>query len=104
MSAIQQQPVSVAIEADREVFHLYSGGIIDSNCGSTLDHGVLAVGYKAGDGGYYKVKNSWGTTWGEDGYVRIGNGKKGFFHNVGVCGILKQPSYPTGAQSTVVEA
>merc|ERR1712061_231528 len=56
-SAIMQQPVSVAIQADQSAFQLYTGGTISSGCGTSLDHGVLAVGYTDS---YYKVKNSWG--------------------------------------------
>merc|ERR1712072_915722 len=85
-------PVSVAIEADQSSFQMYSGGVLTGNCGKNLDHGVLAVGYGT-DGGtdYWKVKNSWGASWGEKGYVRIerGNSQKG-----GLCGILMAPSYP----------
>merc|ERR1711862_988120 len=67
-SAIQNGPVSVAIEADQMAFQLYSGGILSSGCGTNLDHGVLAVGY---DSNSFKVKNSWGTSWGSNGYVQI---------------------------------
>merc|ERR1711959_346562 len=84
-AALQQQPVSVAIEADQPVFHQYTGGIIpSSSCGTQLDHGVLAVGYgvDSSKGEYYIVKNSWTTQWGEQGYVRIGV-KDG----AGICGI-----------------
>merc|ERR1711862_439327 len=59
MSAIEQNPVSVAIEADQNAFQGYSGGIISSGCGTNLDHGVLAVGYDSSQG-YFLVKNSWG--------------------------------------------
>jgi len=92
-SAVAQQPVSVAIEADKQAFQLYAGGVLDSPlCGTQLDHGVLIVGYGT-DGGkdYWKVKNSWGPTWGENGYIRIARGKN-------MCGIATQPSYPTGAK------
>ena len=57
MSAINQQPVSVAIEADQSAFQSYSGGILSEGCGTNLDHGVLAVGYDTAEG-FYLVKNS----------------------------------------------
>merc|ERR1711934_795837 len=45
-TALAQQPVSVAIEADKPVFHQYTGGVITGDsCGTQLDHGVLAIGY-----------------------------------------------------------
>merc|ERR1719199_431165 len=91
-AALQHGPVSVAIEADQPVFHQYTGGIITSeSCGTSLDHGVLTVGYGVDSkvGEYYIVKNSWTTGWGEQGYVRIAV-KDG----AGICGIQSQPSYP----------
>jgi C1A family cysteine protease len=92
--AVAQQPVSVAIEADKAAFQLYRGGVLsNSGCGTKLDHGVLVVGYGT-DGGkdYWKVKNSWGPTWGEKGYVRLARG-------MNECGVAMQPSYPTGAKT-----
>jgi len=91
-SALAQQPVSVAIEADQDVFQYYTDGVItSSSCGTSLDHGVLAVGYGTdGDTDYWKVKNSWGSSWGESGYVRIERGAGG----AGICGILSDASYP----------
>ncbi len=66
VSALNKQPVSVAIEADQSSFQLYKSGVFTGTCGTSLDHGVLAVGYGTDNGvDYYKVKNSWGTTWGE---------------------------------------
>ena len=92
-TAIVQQPVSVAVEADQSVFQFYSGGVMTSACGTQLDHGVLAVGYGVDSGTeYYKVKNSWGADWGEAGYIRLGRGSA--FNPSGQCGIQMQPSYP----------
>lgn len=92
-TAIVQQPVSVAVEADQSVFQFYSGGVMDSACGTQLDHGVLAVGYGTDAGKeYYKVKNSWGADWGEKGYIRLGRGAK--FNPSGQCGIQMMASYP----------
>merc|ERR1719329_442549 len=91
MSALQRQPVSVAIEADQAAFQLYESGILTGTCDSDVDHGVLAVGYGTEDGtDYWVVKNSWGASWGEQGYVRIQRGK----NTDGECGILGMSSYP----------
>jgi len=100
MSAVAQQPVSIAVDAET-VFQFYLGkGVITSVCGATLDHGVLAVGYGTWTDGtdYWKVKNSWGASWGMNGYVLLKRGKGGD----GECGMLKQPSYPVIASSMTV--
>jgi len=81
-SALDGQPVSVAIQADQSVFQHYTGGVITSGCGSNLDHGVTAVGY---DGDTIKVKNSWGSSWGMSGYVSI---------DASQCGITTSASFP----------
>jgi len=89
-AALANGPVSVAIEADQFVFQGYTGGVITRGCGQNLDHGVLAVGYGTESGQeYFLVKNSWGASWGVDGYVKIGAGSSN------VCGILSAASYPT---------
>lgn len=93
-TALAQQPVSVAIEADQREFQLYKSGVFTGACGTNLDHGVLAVGYGSENGvEYYKVKNSWSTTWGEKGYIRLGKGAS-FNGGKGQCGILLEASYP----------
>ena len=92
-TAIAQTPVSVAVEADQSVFQFYSGGVMDSACGTQLDHGVLAVGYGTlGGKDYYLVKNSWGASWGANGYILLGRGAK--FNPSGQCGIQMAASYP----------
>lgn len=93
MSALVQQPVAVAIQADQSTFQLYKSGVFTAKCGTDLDHGVLAVGYGTDSGqDYYIVKNSWGSVWGEGGYIRLGRGES--YQQEGQCGILMQPSYP----------
>merc|ERR1719218_113218 len=90
-SAIMGSPVSVAIEADQSVFQMYSGGVITSGCGSNLDHGVLAVGVNSD--GSIKVKNSWGSSWGANGYLNIATSQ---------CGITTSASVPTVSASVEV--
>jgi C1A family cysteine protease len=93
-AAVSQQPVSVAIEADQFAFQYYSGGVLTGSCGTNLDHGVLAVGYGTdGDTKFWKVKNSWGASWGESGYVRIE--RVDDTDAAGKCGIAMQASYPS---------
>jgi C1A family cysteine protease len=83
-AALNKGPVSVAIEADKAVFQQYTGGIISGNdCGTSLDHGVLAVGYGSENGQeYFIVKNSWGSNWGDNGFVKLA-----IEDGAGVCGI-----------------
>ena len=93
LQALSAQPVSIAIEADHFVFQNYRGGIItEDTCGDTLDHGVLAVGFDTtADTPYWIVKNSWGASWGESGYVRLAINVT---DTSGQCGILEHPVYP----------
>jgi len=73
IAAVEKQPVSIAIEADQTVFQTYTSGIIGKECGDKLDHGVLMVGYGTQANGetYGIVKNSWGPSWGDQGYVLL---------------------------------
>jgi len=79
-------PISIAVDANM-FWQFYSSGIFDHTCNpDKLDHGVLLVGYQSGS--YWKVKNSWGETWGESGYIRL----KGTDDNT--CGLANSASYP----------
>lgn len=93
--AVSKQPVSVAIQADKPIFQFYSSGVIDSDsCGTSLDHGVLVVGYGTENGiDYWLVKNSWGPEWGDEGYVKIARDDNSTT-SPGICGIASTPSFP----------
>jgi hypothetical protein len=76
-------PLSVCIDASS--WATYKSGIM-SSCGTSVDHCVQAVGVDTGDDGYWKVRNSWGTGWGEGGYIRLAYGKN-------TCAITNDPTY-----------
>jgi len=98
-TAVAARPVSIAVEADQACFQFYTSGVLDdATCGTALDHGVLAVGYghDATVGkDYWKVKNSWGASWGSAGYLNIvrgvGSESTGSARQ---CGLTSDPSYP----------
>jgi C1A family cysteine protease len=96
MAALTQTIVSIAIEADQSVFQLYKSGIFTGSCGTNLDHAVALVGYTSD---YYILRNSWGVTWGQNGYMYIGKGNdpatgKPYNGGAGQCGLLMEGSYP----------
>ena len=96
MTALTQTILSIGIEADQSTFQLYKSGIFTGACGTKLDHAVALVGYTAD---YYILRNSWGASWGQSGYMYIGKGNDpatGTPYNggAGQCGLLMEGSYP----------
>lgn len=88
--AVSQQPVAVGIDAHHPAFKLYSSGVFDIDyCTTHLTHAVLVVGYGTDKDGkdYWKLQNSWGKAWGENGYGKISRGKN-------MCSISNLASYP----------
>jgi len=82
--ALKTGPVSIAVDAS--VWSSYQGGVMTS-CTSGMNHAVVLVGYQA-DNNAWKVRNSWGKNWGEDGYIRLAYGKN-------TCNLTYKPAYPT---------
>ncbi|XP_019174050.1 PREDICTED: ervatamin-B-like [Ipomoea nil] len=99
LAAVTNQPVSVGITIGAEVFQHYKTGVFtgvdgdEGYCGSGYHHAVTIIGYGTSDNGedYWLVKNSWGTSWGENGYMKMVRG----INEGGVCGINTRASYPT---------
>jgi cathepsin F len=85
-------PLSVCVDA--ESWQYYNGGIIttESDCGTSLDHCVMITGYGSQSGtNYWWVRNSWGTDWGQSGYLQVESGQD-------VCGIAQEITSATGAK------
>jgi C1A family cysteine protease len=76
-------PLSVCLDASS--WSSYTGGVL-SSCGTSVNHCVQAVGVDASSGGYWKVRNSWGTSWGEAGFIRLAYGRN-------TCAITNYPTW-----------
>jgi len=97
-AAIAVQPLAVSIEADQPCFQNYQSGVMDdASCGTWIDHAVLAVGWgndSASGKDYWLVKNSWNTSWGDEGYIKIA-----IVDGVGICAIQYEPETLTSTTS-----
>jgi C1A family cysteine protease len=85
--------LSTSVEADSDVFRHYKSGILDSAmCKTGLNHSVNIVGWgedSSTSSEYWIIRNSWGTTWGESGFMRLK-----IEEGDGICGAQMQPSFP----------
>ena len=92
-AAVALKPVAISIDAGSSVFHNYTSGVLDStDCGISTNHAVAIVGYGTDeDSGleYWLVRNSWGTGWGDEGYIKIA-----ITEGDGICAINHRPLYP----------
>ncbi|XP_039787271.1 ervatamin-C-like [Panicum virgatum] len=94
-AAVARQPVVVSVESSGMEFKQYPGGIFDGPCGSAISHQMTTVGYGTTETGeaFWLLKNSWGASLGEDGFMRMARevGSEGD----GLCGIHMHAFYPT---------
>ncbi|KAI5661124.1 hypothetical protein M9H77_20447 [Catharanthus roseus] len=96
-NAVVHQVVSVGIDASSRTFQLYKSGVYTGDCGKSINHAVNAVGYGVENGvEYWIVRNSWGTNWGENGYIRM---QRNVRDTAGLCGIAQWVTYPTKTAS-----
>ena len=93
LKAVTNQPVSVAMDGSESNFKFYSGGVFSGACGNSLNHAVTIIGYGTSEDGrkYWLIKNSWGQSWGENGYMRI---QRDVDTPGGLCGLAMKASYP----------
>ena len=92
MEAIAKTPVTIALCASSSSFRYFKSGVLTQNCSPCLNHAVIAVGYGELNGvNYWLIRNSWGSSWGDSGYIRILRTDK---NDVGLCGMLQRNSYP----------
>ncbi|CAL9015620.1 unnamed protein product [Prunus brigantina] len=95
LKAVSKQPVSIAIVGSGNEFRNYQSGVFSAtDCGTTLDHAVTVIGYGTTEDGtkYWLLKNQWGESWGENGYMKI---LRDAGPQEGVCGLAREAYYPT---------
>jgi len=91
-TAVKRGPLAVVLSASSSIFQSYKSGIFNSSaCGTKQDHATVIVGWGSSSGtNYWIMRNSWGTSWGEKGYMRLE-----IVSGHGICGIQMEPLYPT---------
>ena len=90
LQSVSKGPVQIVLDPYSADFQSYGGGVFnDPSCGTNLEHTALIVGYNTLNTPYWVIKNSWGTTWGEAGYMQLA-----IKDGSGVCGVNMMPSYP----------
>lgn len=94
LKAVAYQPISIAIAGGDYYFRYYRSGIMSTQCRTSTNHAVTIVGYGTTNDGrkYWIAKNSWGTGWGQDGYIYLA---RDVADPGGLCGLATYPSYPT---------
>ena len=96
LDALKERPISIVIDASCPGFMSYDGGIWTEDCGTKLDHAVLLVGFGHDEEtglDFWKIKNSMGADWGEDGYMRLQRGLDGQDGH-GICDLSAMACYP----------
>lgn len=98
--AVIQQPVAIALQAFSSGLRFYSSGVFTGPCTASPDHAMIVIGYGEDSNSspgvtlkYWKLKNDWGSGWGEGGFVRILRDPTAS-SGAGVCGMYMVPSYP----------
>lgn len=100
-SAVTEGPVSIAIAASSRDFMFYKSGIFTGQCAPRLDHAVVLVGYNDAERSY-RIKNSWGSTWGEKGYARMAPGVCQMFTDGVKVTYAPPPRYDETTTTTIV--
>jgi KDEL-tailed cysteine endopeptidase len=98
-AAVRLRPVAVAVQATEPGFQFYASGVFTGSCGSSVDHAVTVYGYDTDAASglrYWKVKNQWGTGWGEGGYMRMVRDAT-LNGGTGQCGMYQWAMYPVVA-------
>jgi hypothetical protein len=90
MAAVDLKPNAVSVNASSSVFQTYKSGVVTTGCKTATNHAIVIVGYSTVTSpNYYIVRNSWGSGWGDNGYIKIGMAT-----GAGICGINQRVGYP----------